>query len=49
MFNHAAAIGVDIGHNSLEIAVVKMSGEIVAADTLPLIMPQTKNILFQSL
>jgi len=45
MFNHAAAIGVDIGHNSLEIAVVKMKGEIVAADTWPLIHPQSKDYL----
>ena len=49
MFNHAAAIGVDIGHNSLEVAVVKMSGEIVAADTWPLILPLTKNDLVSEL
>ena len=49
MFNHAAAIGVDIGNNSLEIAVVKMNGEIIAADTWPLIVPQTKNDLVSGL
>lgn len=49
MFNHAAAVGVDIGHNSLEIAVVKMRGEIVAAYTWPLIHPQSKDYLVSTL
>ena len=45
MFNHAAAIGIDIGRNSLKIAVVKMAGEIVVADTFPLIRIQSRDYL----
>jgi glucokinase len=36
MFNHAAAIGVDIGSNSLKIAVVKINGEIIDSDSIVL-------------
>lgn len=49
MFNHAAAIGIDIGRNSLKIAVVKMGGEIVAADTVPLIRKQSSEYLIGKL
>jgi glucokinase len=49
MFNHAAAIGVDIGHNSLNLAVVKMKGEIIAAQTIPLIQPKSKDYLISVL
>jgi glucokinase len=49
MFNHAAAIGIDIGHNLLEIAVVKMKGEFVAADTLPFIHPKSKDYLVSTI
>ncbi len=45
MFNHAAAIGLDIGRNSINIAVVKISGEIVAASVSDLPGNQTKDIL----
>jgi glucokinase len=49
MFNHAAAIGVDIGRNSLETAVVKMDGKFVATDSSPLIQPQSRDYLITTL
>lgn len=45
MFNHAAAIGLDIGRNSLNIAVVKIDGTIVSASVNALPEKQTKDIL----
>lgn len=45
MFNHAAAIGLDIGRNSINIAVVKIDGSIVAASVYALPGKQTKDIL----
>lgn len=45
MYNHASAIGIDIGRNSINIAVVKMSGEIIAADTVELVQPQSSEYL----
>ncbi|MCX6320498.1 MAG: ROK family protein, partial [Bacteroidia bacterium] len=45
MFKHAAAIGIDIGHYSLKIAVVKMDGEIVAVKSYPLNLKQSKDYL----
>lgn len=45
MFKHAAAIGIDIGHYSLKIAVVKMEGEIVAVKSYPLNLKQSKDYL----
>ena len=44
MFNHASAIGADIGKNSIEIAVVKMDGEIVATKAYPLNEQQSKGL-----
>jgi len=49
MFNHAAAIGADIGHNSLKIAVVKIRGEIVAAKTYTLNQEQSRDYLVEKL
>jgi glucokinase len=49
MYNHAAAIGIDIGRNSINIAVVKISGEIIGADTIPLIQPQTSDYLVEKI
>jgi glucokinase len=49
MFKHAAAIGVDIGHNSLEITVMKINGEIFATNTISLTQPQSKNYLILKL
>ncbi|MDO9340613.1 MAG: ROK family protein [Bacteroidales bacterium] len=49
MFKHAAAIGIDIGHYSLKIAVVKMEGEIVAVQSYPLNLKQSKDYLIATL
>ena len=49
MFNHAAAIGADIGRNSLKIAVVKITGEIVAMNSYPLIQKQSRDYLINKL
>jgi glucokinase len=45
MFNHTAAIGADIGHNTLKIAVVKMGGEIIAVKSYPLKQKQSRDYL----
>ncbi len=47
MYSHAAAVGIDIGRNSINIAVVKMSGEIIAANTIQLIQEQTSDYLVE--
>jgi glucokinase len=49
MFRHAAAIGADIGHNSLRIAVVKMEGEVIALKVHPLNEKQSKGYLIEKL
>jgi glucokinase len=49
MYNHASAVGVDIGRNSINIAVVKIGGEIIAADTTQLIQPQTSDYLTEKI
>ncbi|TAL70807.1 MAG: ROK family protein [Bacteroidetes bacterium] len=49
MFNHAAAIGADIGRNSLKIAVVKIGGEIIALNAYPLIQDQSREYLLAKL
>lgn len=49
MFNHAAAIGADIGRNSLKIGVVKITGEIVAMNSYPLIQKQSRDYLINKL
>jgi predicted NBD/HSP70 family sugar kinase len=45
MFNHAAAIGADIGHYYIKIAVVKNDGEIIAVKSYPLVQKQTRDYL----
>lgn len=49
MFNHAAAIGVDIGRNSIKIAVVKNSGEVISVKSFPLKQMQTREYLLSEL
>lgn len=49
MFNHAAAIGIDIGRNSIRIAVVKINGEVIATKSFPLKQPQTREYLIAQL
>ena len=49
MFNHAAAIGIDIGRNSIRIAVVKIQGEVIATKSFPLIQPQTREYIISQL
>jgi hypothetical protein len=36
MFNHSAAIIVDIGRNSIKITIVKIHGEVIATKSWPL-------------
>jgi glucokinase len=49
MFNHTAAIGVDIGSLSLKIAVVKSDGEIIAVKSYPLTHQQSRDYLIKKL
>jgi glucokinase len=49
MFNHAAAIGIDIGRNSIKIAVVKISGEVISVKSFPLKQIQTREYLITEL
>lgn len=49
MFNHATAIGADIGHNSLKIAIVNIKGEIIAVKSYPLQAKQTKDSIIKRL
>lgn len=49
MFNHASAIGIDIGRNSLRIAVVKINGEVICTKELPLKTKQTRDYLIARL
>lgn len=49
MYNHAAAVGIDVGRNSINIAVVKMNGEIIAADSVQLIRSQTSDYLIEKI
>lgn len=45
MFNHAAAIGIDIGRNSIKIAVVKIQGEVLSSKTFPIAPEQSREYL----
>ena len=45
MFNHAAAIGIDIGHFLIKIAVVKIDGEIIDVKSYPLAQNQTREYI----
>ncbi len=49
MFRHAAAIGADIGHDSIRIAVVRMEGEVIASKAFPLNEKQSKEYLIERL
>jgi glucokinase len=49
MFNHAAAIGIDIGKNEINTAIIKMHGEIIASRTVPLTGSQSKDYLIDRL
>lgn len=49
MFNHAAAIGADIGSNSIEVAVVKINGEIIDSEQIALERNLTKDYLISKL
>ena len=49
MLNHASAIGVDIGRNAIKIAVVKISGEVIATKSYPLNPAQTKEYIISKL
>jgi glucokinase len=49
MFNHAAAIGVDIGRNLINLAVVKIHGEVVCVKSFPLLQTQTREYIITEL
>jgi glucokinase len=49
MFNHAAAIGIDIGRFLIKTAVVKIDGEIIAVKSYPLERIQTKTYLIEKI
>jgi glucokinase len=49
MLNYASAIGVDIGRNSIKIAVVKIHGEVIATKSYPLNSYQTRDYLISML
>lgn len=49
MFNHAAAIGVDIGRNSIKIAVVKINGDVITSKSVNLDQIQTREYLLSRL
>lgn len=49
MFNHTAAIGIDIGRNTIKTAVVNIRGEVLASRSFPLDSIQTKDYLISKL
>lgn len=49
MYNHASAIGIDIGRNSIKIAVVRINGEIISVKTIPLVTDQSKDYLISKI
>jgi glucokinase len=49
MFDHAAAIGIDIGRYSLKIAVIKIDGDIITLKSYPLIQKQSRDYLITKL
>jgi glucokinase len=49
MFNHAAAIGVDIGRNSIKTAVVRIQGEVIETRSFPLGQEQTREYIIARL
>lgn len=49
MFNHASAIGIDIGRNKIKIAIVKIRGEVISARSYDLIPGQTRDYIISKL
>ena len=49
MFDHTAAIGIDIGRNSVKIAVVNIRGEVIGAKSYPLEQSQTLEYIISKL
>jgi glucokinase len=49
MFKYASAIGVDIGRNTLKIAIVKFGGEFVAVKSFPLSQIQSRDYIISKL
>lgn len=49
MFTHASSIGIDIGRNFLEIAVIKIDGEIISELSYPLLDIQSKTYIIGKL
>jgi glucokinase len=49
MFNHSAAIGIDIGRYAIKVAVVKIDGEIIAVKSYPLVQNQTSDYLIDKI
>lgn len=49
MINQATAIGADIGHDSIRIAVVRMKGEIISKSEVPLKSKQSRDYLVEML
>jgi glucokinase len=49
MFNHATAIGADIGRNLIKVAAVKIDGGIIAVKSFPLIHKQTRSYLTEKI
>jgi glucokinase len=49
MFNHAAAIGIDIGRNAIRIAVVRIHGEVISTKSFPLNQVQTREYLISAI
>jgi glucokinase len=45
MLNHASAIGIDIGRNSIKIAVVRIHGEVIATKSYALVSVQTREYI----
>lgn len=49
MFGHASAIGIDIGRNSIKIAIVRINGEVIYVKTFPLEIIQTRDYLISNI
>jgi glucokinase len=49
MYKYAAAIGADIGRDSLSIAVLNIEGEVLAEDSIPLAQNQDKDYIISIL
>jgi glucokinase len=49
MYKYAAAIGVDIGHYSLKVAVLNIEGDVLSEESYPLSMKQNKEYIISSL